>query len=1215
MSTCKDQLIKTINTDPFSAINISKITKIARWVNKTSCIDELGGFGSVKDLIDKEITTRNLDINIHTSANTEVRNNNINNTTSYGAAIDSNTWKPVAYKATWSDFERFMWRNTTQSSDKSSTWIVWSTQIPFKNIPLDKNIYSGIWLLDYVYIGLLFVGFGIFLWYFFRFVRFVFSILYDLINADRIVYMNVILPRWDSKNDREVSREISKDAKEKIGRMSQVFRSLHKLGQLSASDNFLNFLFKKAKVTVIYHYDKWTLSFMVATYPEYQEIVEGAIAAQYPESSIETTIRPKFFGKKYRDIVPLEPSKDPIYPIKTFKQIEDDPINNVIDTIAQFSNEDTLDIILTIKPEWDDFNKRAQKRAEWLYRNDSRYTSPDARYVSVFHFLGNIFSGPSKDPAAVWPTAGGKDMVRMTKSKEEALNVMWEEAWRHAFDSSLIIVSSSDTPDNPKTNIRNLIGTYNVYKDEFNNELDVNEWKMDAFGRLLKPLWKSAVGAHLVRLFFRKNIFTENALTSLFHFPDGIYNRSPIIKWMDYKVLAAPDNLAVLTQANDGFVVSGSITEWYLGGKVPLLFEDSHHRAVGQTIDNVEKIVPFDPILHKDIPEAEIIINLDGTKSVTITEQKKRFGLKTFKDGSLIGVNVYRNKFTPVYIKRKDRSRHHYVIGKSGWGKSVLLGFLARQDARNGDGFCVIDPHGDLVEDIMNYIPKDRMKDVIYFDAGNEDRPIGLNLYDIDNLNEADRVVNDATEMFLKMFGPEVFGPRLQEYFKFGSLTLLEDREEGAMLLDIPRLYTDEAFREYKVAKVTNPVVKNFRERTYASMGDREKEEIIPYLTAKFVSFTTNSLIRNIIWQTKSVINFRKCMDEGKILLVNLSKGKIGELNAQLLGMIFVSQINNGAMSRADIPEDQRRDFFLYVDEFQNFVTNTFADILSEARKYHLALIMAHQYIAQLDWWWSNNIWESSGGKKSVKDAVFGNVGTIQSFKIGAPDAEFMEKEYAPVLSGQDIIGISNFKTYLKLNISNATTRVFSLDTIWTEDYKNPKIAEVIKKYSEMKYGRDRKFVEAELAARIWIVTEEPIEETPVVEENLAVDQASNTEIPSETEAPVNDSEIQDLDSDNTDEIIEESPESTNEIAEESQDTQTEENSETEQETQSEQYISEDNIDQWDSLTWEETEQVWEEINQTSEKIVESEEEMIPEQNKTEDKPKVWPMFDISNKK
>lgn len=199
------------------------------------------------------------------------------------------------------------------------------------------------------------------------------------------------------------------------------------------------------------------------------------------------------------------------------------------------------------------------------------------------------------------------------------------------------------------------------------------------------------------------------------------------------------------------------------------------------------------------------------------------------------------------------------------------------------------------------------------------------------------------------MFGPEIFGPRIQEYFKYGSLTLMEDFDDKPTLLDVPRLFTDDAYREYKVKKVKNPVVKNFWDKTYNAMGDREKQEIIPYFTSKFVSFNTNRLIRNIIGQTKSAFDFGDVMNNGKILIISLSKGKIGELNAQLLGMIIVSKIYNGAMARARMAEEDRKDFYLYVDEFQNFISGTFADILSEARKYRLSLIMAHQYIAQLE--------------------------------------------------------------------------------------------------------------------------------------------------------------------------------------------------------------------------------------------------------------------------
>jgi len=436
-------------------------------------------------------------------------------------------------------------------------------------------------------------------------------------------------------------------------------------------------------------------------------------------------------------------------------------------------------------------------------------------------------------------------------------------------------------------------------------------------------------------------------------------------------------------------------------------------------------------------------------------------------------INIYRNKYSPIYFQRDDRTRHHYCIGKSGTWKSVYIQWVARQDIWNGDGICVIDPHGDLAEDMLEYIPKERAKDVIFFDAWNEDRPMGLNLYEIDHPDQADRTVNDATEIFMKMFWPEIFGPRIQEYFKYGSLTILEDFDDKPTLLDVPRLFTDETYREFKTKKVKNAVVKNFREKTYNSMWDREKQEIIPYFTSKFVSFNTNRLIRNIIGQTKSAIRFKDAMDNQKIVLVSLSKGKIWEINAQLLGMIMVSQIYNAAMGRASMAKEDRKDFMLYVDEFQNFVSWTFADILSEARKYRLCLIMAHQYIAQLE------SWKQEWWKADVKAAVFGNCWTLQSFKVWAWDAEFLEKEYAPVLWAQDIVWIANYKAYIKLNINNTTTRVFSMNAIYTTDYRNKKLSAILKEYSAKKYWRKRKFVDAEIAARLWIWgDEEPAWET-----------------------------------------------------------------------------------------------------------------------------------------
>jgi hypothetical protein len=897
------------------------------------------------------------------------------------------------------------------------------------------------------------------------------AFIYDVFNAKRMVYFKVLLPRWDSKSDREREKELAKDMKEKISRMSQVYRWVHKLGHLSVIDSMLRTIFSKPKITLLLTYTQGKLLYIIGTYPEYKKIVEGAIAAQYAEASLETIVPPNLFHKKYHDLMPLESVKPWEYPIRTFKQLEDDPMNNLLDSIGKLPHEDDFTIMLTIKPEGSAFNTRAQKLANALYKKDQSVLQWNKwrKYILPRQFLSFLVHGPNEKMIEKFTSTKKwwDPLVRMVKAEEEALNIMWEEAGKQAYESSLLLISCSDSQERAKNNILQVVSSFTVYRDEYNNELDHPKLRADVFGFLFKPLWHFGVVFALTSFFFRKNIFTVNVLASLFHFPDALYNRSPIISWMDYKVLAWPDNLPVLHDET-GFIISGILAEEYKWWVLSKILPEITHPSVWKREEIEEQFLDLPP--DYTLKDNEEIREIDGVQKLVQKHKKTIYGFKTYKDGVLLGVNIYRNRYSPVYMKRKDRTRHHYVIGKSGTGKSVYIDMLARQDIWAWDGVCVIDPHGDLVESILEYVPKERAKDVIYFDAGNEERPMWLNLYEISHPAEADRAVNDATEIFLKMFGPEIFGPRIQEYFKYGSLTLLEDMEDGATLIDVPRLFTDEWYRNYKVGKVTNPVVRNFWDKTYNAMGDREKQEIIPYFTSKFVSFITNSLIRNVIGQTKSAFNFREVMDSGKILLINLSKGKIGELNAQLLGMIMVSKIYNAAMGRANIAEKDRKDFYLYVDEFQNFVTNTFADILSEARKYKLALIMAHQYIAQLDGGGANNIWESWWGKKSVKDAVFGNVWTMQSFKVGAPDAEFLEKEYSPVLSAQDILWIANYKAYVKLNINNTTTRVFSMNAIYTTDYKNAKAAWILKQYCEKKYARKKEFVDAEIAARLWML-------------------------------------------------------------------------------------------------------------------------------------------------
>ncbi len=435
------------------------------------------------------------------------------------------------------------------------------------------------------------------------------------------------------------------------------------------------------------------------------------------------------------------------------------------------------------------------------------------------------------------------------------------------------------------------------------------------------------------------------------------------------------------------------------------------------------------------------------------------------KKGLLLGISEYQGETKEVRIKSDDRMRHFYLIGKSGTGKSTLLTQMINQDIKNGHGLCLIDPHGDLVEGILPFIPPERADDVIVFDPGDLENPMGLNILDAKKEDEKEFMANEAMAIFIKLFGEEVFSARLQNYFINAVHTLMSDDDDPATILDILRIFTDDEYRKKKIKKVTKPSVLAFWQGEYDKSADREKKEIIPYLASKFTPFVTNTQIRNIIGQGRSGFDFSEVMNTKKILLVNLSKGKLGDLNAKLLGMIIVSKIQMAAMARSSIPEEERKDFFLYVDEFQNFVTESFASILSEARKYRLGLIIAHQYISQITKM-------QTGGKGSqedhtIKDAVFGNVGSMMNFKIGAQDAEMMAKEFKPVFSETDLINIPNYHAFIKLNIDNTTSRGFVMKTLYDNTPPNTEAAEAYKQLSRLKYCKNRDSVEKEIKKKL----------------------------------------------------------------------------------------------------------------------------------------------------
>lgn len=432
------------------------------------------------------------------------------------------------------------------------------------------------------------------------------------------------------------------------------------------------------------------------------------------------------------------------------------------------------------------------------------------------------------------------------------------------------------------------------------------------------------------------------------------------------------------------------------------------------------------------------------------------------KEGVYLWENVFRWEHKPIYIKNEDRFRHFYVIGQTGTGKSTMLTVMARQDIKNGKWMAVLDPHGDFAKDLINHVPRSRADDVIYFDPGDMTRPMGLNLLEADTDDEKQMVVQESTNIMIKLFWNEIFGPRIQDYFRNGCLTLL-DYPQWWAITDVVRLFTDESFQRERRTTLKNPVVKAWWDYTYARMGDREKGEIIPYFAAKFGQFITNTLMRNIIGQTKSAFNISEVMDTNKILLIGLSKGILGDLNSNLLGLILVSKIQAAAMARQNMAKESRQDFFLYIDEFQNYITDSIESILSEARKYRLGLIIAHQYLWQLQ--------KSDALTKSnvnLKDAIFGNVGSIMSYKIGPEDAEFMTKQFAPIYGEQDFINMDKFKAAMKLSVDTQPTPGFSIippnPYIETGD---PKLWAAIRELSRLKYGREREFVEKEIIFRI----------------------------------------------------------------------------------------------------------------------------------------------------
>ena len=429
---------------------------------------------------------------------------------------------------------------------------------------------------------------------------------------------------------------------------------------------------------------------------------------------------------------------------------------------------------------------------------------------------------------------------------------------------------------------------------------------------------------------------------------------------------------------------------------------------------------------------------------------------KLVEEGVLLGVNEFRGEVKEIRLSENDRRRHTYVIGATGMGKSVLLTNIAYQDMMDGRGFAFIDPHGDAVELLMSKVPPERVDDVIYFDPGDVDSPIGMNMFEFTDPEQKDFIVQEGINMLQSLYDPGnqgIFGPRAHHMFRNAALLLMSD-PNGGTFIDIPRCFIDMEFVKSKLRYVTDKTVYDYWTKEFpASQRSNDAGEVTSWFVSKWGPFLSNQMMRNILGQSKSGFNIREIMDNKKILLVNLSKGKMGELNSKLLGMIFVMKFQTAAMSRADIPEHERKDFCLFVDEFQNFSTESFETILSEARKYRLNLILANQFMTQLT--------------DKIREGILGNVGTIMSGRLGVTDAELMEKAFVPVFNAEDLHKLANYTAIATVMMFGVPSAPFTMRLLPPMGEENKELLRTLKAYSAARYGRSRAEVNREIEARL----------------------------------------------------------------------------------------------------------------------------------------------------
>ncbi len=775
----------------------------------------------------------------------------------------------------------------------------------------------------------------------------------------RLSFLSITMPKKNS--DLDEKQETQKDFKEVISIMEQLLASLKSI----QSNKLKTKILWQDTFSLEYISHNQEIFFYVVCPFEYKDLFEKQINWFYPDAIIEETPEINIFEwKKYYNWTYLDLKKDFYYPLKTYQKLESDPINNITNAFSKFKEDESGVIQILLKPINDDWQhecaSQSSKIMEWKKQKHS--FNP----LNILISIVELFFIPKDEKDNQSPS---KETSALTQERAKLVD---EKAQKTGYEVIIRAITTWNEKLSTNSNLTNIVSSFRQF-----NYPDFN-WFIQTTRHNEDTLINNYIFRYFTKPFYLKqDLLNTEEIASLFHFPHIKYNKTPEIKWQNFKIIKAPWSIP---------------KEW---------------------------LVLWD--------------------------------------------NIYRWVKKEIKIKDEDRFRHFYVIGQTWTWKSSILQVMARQDLKNWKWIAVIDPHGDLAKDLIPFIPRERADDVIIFNPADVERPMWLNLLEAHSPDEMELVAMDALNIMIKLFWNEIFWPRIQDYFRNWVLALMEYPEWWA-ITDIVRLFTDEDFQKERVRHIKNPIVKAWWEKTYASMWDREKQEMIPYFAAKFGWFITNTMMRNIIWQVKSSFDIFDVMNNSKILMVNLSKWILWDINSELLWLILVSKVQMAAMRRQNMSKEERKDFFMYIDEFQNYITPSIESILSEARKYRLWLVLAHQYLWQLE--------KSDALTKSnlnLKWAIFWNVWSIMSYKIGPEDGEFMEKYYAPVFSNQDLVNMDKFKAVMKLSVDNQPTTPFSIIP------KNPylehwdeNLAKAFTELSRLKYWRDRKFIQKEIEYRIW---------------------------------------------------------------------------------------------------------------------------------------------------